>query len=79
MLSVRDHMTLKLEETRWNKPGMKEQQIRELFGESPSRYYQRLSRLIECPEAMAAYPTLVRRLQRLAATRRSARTTRQSG
>jgi hypothetical protein len=74
MLTVRDHMTLKLEETRWNKAGMKEQQIRELFDESPTRYYQRLSRLIERPEAMAAYPMLVRRLQRLAATRRRART-----
>lgn len=47
--------------------------IRELFGESATRYYQRLNTLIDNPAAMAHDPLTVRRLQRLRDTRRRKR------
>lgn len=42
--------------------GAREEAIRTELGLSPVRYYQRLNLLIDAPEAMAAYPALVRRL-----------------
>ena len=45
--------------------GAMEAKVRELFGENTTRYYQRLNRLIDDPEALAYAPLVVRRLQRL--------------
>ncbi|MDO9497375.1 MAG: DUF3263 domain-containing protein [Nocardioides sp.] len=72
-LSVRDHMTLQLEGTRFKYAGVKESRVRELFGETATRYYQRLDALLESTAALAAYPTTVRRLQRLREQRRALR------
>lgn len=74
MLTVRDHMTLRLEGERFRYAGVKEQRIRALFDETPTRYYQRLAVLLDSPDALAAYPTTVRRLVRLREARRGART-----
>lgn len=45
--------------------GAKEEAIRREFGITPVRYYQRLNTLLDAPDALAARPQLVRRLQRL--------------
>ncbi|TCJ20828.1 DUF3263 domain-containing protein [Nocardioides jejuensis] len=74
MLTVLDHMTLRFEERHWRFAGAKAEAIREQFGESITRYYQRLDALIRQPEALATYPQTVRRLNRLRDARRGART-----
>lgn len=73
MLSIKDTMTLDLERSWWKHPGAKDATIRDLFGESSTRYYQRLSRLLDDPEAEAHDPMTVRRLQRLRDQRRARR------
>jgi len=50
--------------------------VRELFDMTATRYYQVLNALIDTPEALAADPTLVKRLRRLRATRQRARSAR---
>jgi hypothetical protein len=72
-LTETDHQTLNIEQGWWKYAGAKESHIREVLGESPTRYYQRLNALIDTPEAEAAYPLLVRRLRRLRDARREAR------
>ena len=54
----------------WRHGGAKEAAIAERFGLSAVRFYQRLNTLADDPEALAARPLVVRRLQRLRATRR---------
>ena len=73
MLTVRDKMTLDLEARRFKYMAAKDAVVRDLFSETPTRYYQRLNTLLGRPEALAYAPTLVRRLQRLQATRQSVR------
>ncbi|WP_285662219.1 DUF3263 domain-containing protein [Actinorhabdospora filicis] len=60
---------LRFEKAWWKRPGVKEQKIREVFGWTLTQYYQRLNALVERPEAMAAEPRVVRRLQRMRARR----------
>ena len=64
MLSARDLNVLEFEASWWKYPGPKDRAIREYLGISATRYYQVLRRLMEDPEAMAADPLTVRRLQR---------------
>ncbi len=78
MLTVRDTMTLDLEAGWWKYAGAKEALIRELFDESATRYYARLGRLLERPEAVAYSPLVVKRLLRLREARRRVRTARGS-
>jgi len=73
MLTVRDHMTLRFEESWWQYAGAKETAIRDQFGESPARYYQRLNALLDKADALAEYPITVRRLLRLRERRRRVR------
>lgn len=49
----------------WQGPGAKEQAIRDLFGVTPTRYYQLLGQLIDQPEALAYDPVTVKRLRGL--------------
>lgn len=49
----------------WIKPGNKEQSIRDTFGVTPTRYYQRLRDVVLDPAGLAIDPTTVRRLQRI--------------
>lgn len=72
-LTVKDTMTLDLEAGRWKYAGAKEAHVRELFGESMTRYYQRLSALLRRPEALAHAPVVVNRLRRVQEARTAAR------
>jgi hypothetical protein len=64
---------LEFERGWWRAAVPKERAIRDRFGISPARYYQRLNRLIDRPEALAFDPMLVRRLRRLREARREIR------
>ncbi len=72
-LDDRDQAILDFERQSLHKPGSKEQQVRRTFGLSLARYYQVLNRIIDSPEALAAEPMLVRRLQRIRRQRMSTR------
>jgi hypothetical protein len=60
---------LAFERSLWRSQGAKERDISEAIGITPTRYYQLLNELIDCPEAVKFDPALVARLRR----RRSAR------
>lgn len=68
-LADRDREILAFERQWWKYPGSKETAVRELFGLSPTRYYQVLNALIDQPAALAADPMLVSRLRRARAGR----------
>lgn len=68
-LDDRDKQILAFERQWWRHAGAKEQAIRDTFGLSPTRYYQRLNRLLDEPAALAHDPVLVGRLRRLRAAR----------
>lgn len=73
------HEILDFERT-WGKGSVpKELAIRERFRLSPARYYQRLNRLIDRPEALELDPMLVMRLRRLREVRRQSRFARRVG
>jgi hypothetical protein len=72
-LSRREHDMLGFERQWWRRAGAKETAIRDLFGTSPTRYYQALNALVDRPEALAADPLLVRRLRRLRTARQRTR------
>jgi len=74
-LTADEFAVLDFEDQWWRSPGRKEAAIRERFGTTPTRHYQRLVALLDRPEALAARPVLVRRLQRVVGRRRSARAT----
>jgi hypothetical protein len=78
-LTVRDKMTLDLEGTRFKYAGAKEAAIRERFSESPTRFYQRLARILEDPDAVAYDAQLVNRLRRIRDQRVAQRTARTRG
>ena len=79
VLSERDMRILEFERQWWKFAGAKEQAIREQFGMSATRYYQVLNALIDQPEALAFDPMLVKRLQRMRASRARARSARRLG
>ncbi|MGY1718002.1 MULTISPECIES: DUF3263 domain-containing protein [unclassified Blastococcus] len=72
-LTRREHEMLGFERQWWRRAGAKETAIRDLFGTTPTRYYQALNALVERPEALAADPLLVRRLRRLRTARQRTR------
>lgn len=59
-----DHAILAFENEWYRNAGSKERVIQERFGLSATRYYQRLNRLLDDPEALAHRPALVKRLLR---------------
>jgi hypothetical protein len=75
-LSDRDRQIIAFERQWWKYAGAKEQAIRELFDMSATRYYQVLNALIDNPAALEADPMLIKRLNRLRATRQRARSAR---
>lgn len=77
-LSVREHMVLAAAGKRWRYLGAQETYVREHLGMSLTRYHQVLNALLDRPEALAAYPLVVRRLQRLRTQRQAARRVRAS-
>ncbi|WP_199431395.1 DUF3263 domain-containing protein [Qaidamihabitans albus] len=78
-LSQREQAVLAFERQWWKYAGAKERGIRELFGMSPTRYYQILNKLIEKPEAMRADPMLVKRLRKTRVSRQRTRAARRLG
>jgi Protein of unknown function (DUF3263) len=66
---------LAFERSWWTSPGAKEREILDVFGMSPTRYYQVLNELIDQPAAAQFDPVLVARLRR----RRDARGRLRSG
>ncbi|MDN5724496.1 MAG: DUF3263 domain-containing protein [Propionibacteriales bacterium] len=78
-LSERDAEILVFERQWWKFPGAKEQAIRDRFTMSAPRYYQVLNNLIDQPAALAYDPLLVKRLQRMRASRQRARSARRLG
>ena len=75
-LTESEKQILHLEQGYFRWAGAKDQQIGELLGMSPTRYYQKLNALIDDPRAMAWDPLTVKRLQRLRDARRAARSKR---
>lgn len=78
-MSDRDRRILEFERQWWKYAGAKEQAIRDLFDMSSTRYYQILNGLIDSPEALAVDPMLVKRLQRMRASRQRTRSARRLG
>ena len=78
-LSDRERALLDLETGWWRHAGDKETAIARTLDIPVATYYAELNRLIDRPEAEAAYPLVVRRLRRLRARRRTARSARRSG
>lgn len=74
-----DVAVLDFERAWWKYAGAKEQAIRETFGISSARHYQRLNALLDRPEALEHDPLLVRRLLRLRDARRGQRSPRRLG
>lgn len=72
-LSDRERAILDFERGWWSRPGSKEGAIREVFGLSPTRYYELLSGLLDSTDALAYEPLVVRRLRRDRDRRRRAR------
>ncbi len=78
-LTAREREMLSFERQWWRAAGAKETAIRDLFGLSPTRYYQVLNALVDRPDALATDPLLVRRLRRVRAARQRTRSTRGPG
>ncbi|NYH79844.1 hypothetical protein FHR84_003182 [Actinopolyspora biskrensis] len=60
-----DRAILDFENEWWRHSGTKERLVQERFGLSSTRYYQRLNRLLDDPEALERAPALVNRLLRV--------------
>lgn len=73
MLTVRDHMTLHLASATYRFPGARETDVHEQLGMTPVVFWRHVNRLLDRPDALAAYPRECRRLQRLRDARRRAR------
>jgi hypothetical protein len=78
-LSRRDRDILQFERQWWQYAGAKEQAVKDMFGLSPTRYYQVLNAIIDNPDALAHDPLLVRRLRRMRKSRQQARSMRRLG
>jgi hypothetical protein len=78
-LGGRDLEILDFERQWWKYGGAKETAIREQFGLSTVRYYQRLNWIIDQSQAMAHDPLLVRRLKRTRLARQRHRSARRLG
>jgi len=63
-LSELEHQLLQFEEANPRHAGTKEEAIRNTFGLSPARYYQKLLHLSIDPAAIEAYPQLIARMLR---------------
>jgi hypothetical protein len=78
-LSERDREILAFEREWFKHVGAKDRAVRERFGISATRYYQILNELIDSPDAGAEDPMLVKRLQRMRASRQRMRAARRLG
>jgi Protein of unknown function (DUF3263) len=78
-LDEQDLEILDFERQWWKYTGAKETGIRERFGMSTIRFYQRLNWIIDHPQAVAHDPLLVRRLRRIRLIRQRRRSARRLG
>ena len=78
-LGERDLEILDFERAWWTHAGSKETAIRERFGISAVRYYQRLNWIIDQPQALAHDELLVKRLKRNRLARQRHRSARRLG
>lgn len=76
MLTVRDHMTIRIAAATYKYAGARETDVREQLGMSMPIYGRHLDRLLDQPAAIAAYPLEVKRLRRLRDARRRTRSAR---
>ncbi len=74
-----ERQVLAFERQWWRYAGAKEQAIYDLFGWSPTRYFQVVNALIDTPAALVAEPLLVKRLRRVRETRQRERAQRRLG
>jgi hypothetical protein len=72
-VTLTDAAILALEHRRYRQPGAKEQAIATELAMTPTRYYQRLARLLEDRRALALDPLTVNRLRRVRAARSAVR------
>ncbi|MGL5406654.1 MAG: DUF3263 domain-containing protein [Propionibacteriaceae bacterium] len=72
-LTKAEHAILDFEKGSWKSAAIKEENIRETFGISATRYYQILNRLLDNPAALVSEPLVVNRLRRMRDQRRSLR------
>ena len=63
-LTDRQHRILTFERQWWKHADNRVTAVRELFGCSPTDYWQELHELIDLPEALTYDPLLVKRLRR---------------
>lgn len=73
VLSVRDHMTLRLAGATYAHEGRRASDALDLVGLSETRFWRRANWLLDQPAALEAYPQLVHRLRRLRAARQAQR------
>lgn len=73
MLTVRDHMALRLAGATYRSPGRRDADVREQLGWTPTAFWARVDALLDDPAALAAYPQDVARLRRLRERRARAR------
>jgi hypothetical protein len=78
-LTDTEQRVLAFERQWWRYAGAKEQAVHDLFGWSPTRYFQVLNELIDNPAALVAEPLLVKRLRRVRAARQRDRSQRRLG
>ena len=64
-MTEQDAAALALEARFWRYAGAKEDAIRRELGESPTRHFQRIARLLDDPAALAHDPVTVGRLRRI--------------
>lgn len=65
VMTEADHELIKIWAQAWRYPGMRNAKVMEVTGLSVTRAAQRLNELIDMPEALAAHPVEVNRLQRI--------------
>lgn len=74
MLTVRDHMALRLAATPYRRhPARRESDVHEQLGWSATVFWAHVNALIDHSDAIAAYPLETARLRRLRDRRRRAR------
>lgn len=78
MLTVRDHMTIRLAAATYKYAGARETDIRDQLGMSMTVFGRHLSALLDEPAALAAHPLEVKRLRRLRDARRRTRSARRA-
>jgi len=64
MLTETDRAILDIERQHWRHAGTKNEAVRAQLDLTATRYYQRLSVLLDDPEALAYAPMVVNRLRR---------------